>query len=290
MLGKSKKGLNIAKDSWNVLKQDRELLIFPVLSFISCLAIIATIIAPAFFVSEYREWALTFIDDEMATTATSQSVEIGVLFLIYFVEYFVVVFFNSALVGCAMIRFGGGDPTISDGLKISFKRLPQIVAWALFAASIGTLLSVIESRSKSIGRWVVKFLGLAWAIGTYFVVPVIAVEGTGPITAVKRSLKLLSKTWGQGLVGNVAISILSGLVTIVVFALFFLGFFVASYFKSTPIAVANSICVLLFLIVVSIATSALKQIFLAGLYLYATENKVAPGFEEQVFIDAFKKK
>ena len=39
----------------------------------------------------------------------------GFLFAFYFCNYFVIVFFNAALVSCALIRFNGGEPTGRGG-------------------------------------------------------------------------------------------------------------------------------------------------------------------------------
>src|SRR5256886_13051588 len=41
------------------------------------------------------------------------------LAIVYYVTFFVSIYFNSAVMGAAMIRLNGGDPPISDGLKIA---------------------------------------------------------------------------------------------------------------------------------------------------------------------------
>jgi hypothetical protein len=89
------------------------------------------------------------------------------------------------------MRFRGEAPTVKAGFRIAIGRLPQILAWSLFAAAVGTLLSAIEQRLGWVGKFVIRFIGLAWAVATYFVVPVLAVEGTEPIEAIRRSVGLL---------------------------------------------------------------------------------------------------
>src|SRR5262249_51954169 len=125
-----------------------------------------------------------------------------VLFAYYFVNYFVVIFCNSALISCAIVRFNGGEPTIADGLSASVSRLPQIHAWALVSATVGVLLKAIENANERVGEFVSALLGLAWSVLTFFVVPVLVVEKADPVTAVKRSMSILRKTWGESLVGN----------------------------------------------------------------------------------------
>src|SRR5262249_42533910 len=117
-------------------------------------------------------------------------------------NYFVIVFFNSALVACAIIRFKGGDPTVSDGLRAAGNRFPQILAWALASATVGVILRAIESRSEKVAQFAAALVGAAWSIATFFVVPVLVVERVGPVDAVKRSLSVLTRTWGEALTAN----------------------------------------------------------------------------------------
>src|SRR5262249_35476691 len=117
-----------------------------------------------------------------------------ILFAFYAVNYFVIVFFNSALVACAIIRFKGGEPTVSDGLRAASNRLPQILAWALVSATVGIVLRTLESRSEKLGQIAAALVGAAWSIATYFVVPVLVVERVGPVEAVQRSFAVLRKT------------------------------------------------------------------------------------------------
>jgi hypothetical protein len=162
------------------------------------------------------------------------------------------------------------------------------LAWALFAAVVGTLLSAIEQKLGWIGKIVIRFIGLAWAVATYFVVPVLAEEGVGPITAVQRSVGLLKKTWGEALVGNITIQLGSfGLLFLM--TLFLLGgIFLAVYLESLLVAIITGAIFVVILLIFAIVTSALKQVFLAGLYQYAKSGRVPDGFSEQMMQSALK--
>jgi hypothetical protein len=74
-----------------------------------------------------------------------------VLFAFYFINYFVIIFFNTAIVACATIRMRGGNPTVGDGLQASGARLFEIAGWALVSASVGLVLRMIEERSAQRG-------------------------------------------------------------------------------------------------------------------------------------------
>ena len=109
-MGKFSNSLNLVKASWSVLRTYKELIIFPIASAIAA-ALVALLFAVPLWVSGYFER----LDDGGA----SQIVGFAVLFLFYLVLYTVVNYCNAALVGAALIRLRGGDPTASDGFRIA---------------------------------------------------------------------------------------------------------------------------------------------------------------------------
>src|SRR6185436_11979315 len=156
--GKFRNGLALATQSWRVLMLDKELLVFPLLSGIACFLLLASFAGVAFLVG------VKVRDPEHIDI-----VHWAVLFVYYFINYFIIVFFNTALVACAMIRFGGGNPTARERIKL-------IAAWALLAATVGVILRMIEERVGFLGKIVIAILGAVWTIATFFVVPVLVVE------------------------------------------------------------------------------------------------------------------
>jgi hypothetical protein len=170
-------GWQLAQQSWRVLTLDKELLLFPLISGIACMFVMASFALPL--------WASGYVDvvtdgDESGISQANQIIGYVVLFAYYFVNYFVIIFFNSALISCAIIRFKGGNPSLRDGFSAASSRLPQIVGWALVAATVGLILKIIESRSEKVGAIVASLLGMAWSAVSYFVVPVIVVERGRP--------------------------------------------------------------------------------------------------------------
>jgi hypothetical protein len=274
-------GWNLAKQSLQVLRLDKELLVFPLVSSITCLFVMATFAVPMFLTGAFE------IPDE--GLSATQKVWFGVLgFLYYFVSYFVVIFFNSALVGCAIIRLKGGDPVVKDGIGAATARLPQIAGWALVAATVGFILKVIESRSQKFGAIVSGLLGMAWSITTFFVIPVVVVEKTGPIDAIKRSVSIMKKTWGESLAANFGI----GMIT-------FLACLLGILPIAGGVALLGSSAVLggvliglgvLWILIVSLISSALGSIVVAALYVYAAEDKMPAHFDEGLIRTAFSKR
>jgi len=259
----------LAKQSWRVLMLDKELLVFPLLSGVACLLVLASFVAGVFATGNFQD------------QKTQSDAVLWVLgFAYYFVNYFVIVYFNSALVACAMIRFQGGDPTVADGMRAATARLPQILAWVLLAATVGIVLRAIQERFELIGRIVIGLIGAAWTIATYFIVPVLVVEKLGPFDALKRSVTLMRQTWGESLVSHVgigAVTTLIGFLGVLLIGSVSVALAVAA--SSFGVFIAGVVVIVAFLVLVALISSALSTIVLSALYLYAAEKKVPQAFE-----------
>ena len=273
-------GWELAKQSVRVLKLDKELLLFPVLSGIACTIVLASFAIPIILTGGLEA-------AESNPQATSQNpLAYVVLFAFYFVNYFVIIFFNSALVGCAIIRLKGGDPTVSDGFSAAMARLPQIAAWAAVAATVGLILKAIESRSERVGQIVAGLLGMAWSITTFFVVPVIVIEKTGPIDAIKRSASIMKQAWGESLAAKFGIGVITFLLCLVGFVPIAIGFGLVSN-GMTVLGIVAIVVGILWVLAVSLISSALTSIILAALYIYAAEGKVPNEFDASLMKTAF---
>ena len=275
-------GWELAKQSWRVLMLDKELLVFPLLSGICCLLVLGSFAVPLWN-SDY----VAVLQEERQ--APDDAIAYVLLFAFYFANYFVIVFFNSALVACAIIRFNDGNPAVGDGLRAASSRLPQILAWALVSATVGVILRVIESKSEKVGQFVAGLMGMAWGIGTFFVVPVLVVEKLGPVEAFQRSLAILRKTWGEALGANFGIGFISFLATLVAAIPLIAGVFgiMAGNVALAVLGIGTGVVLVL---VVSLVTSALNAIVLSALYLYASEKRTPAHFDDRLLEDAFTRK
>ncbi len=259
---------------------------FPIISGVACFIVTASFAAPIFF-SGMLENVVN--QEGEGAAAPANLLFYALMFLFYFTTYFIIIFFNSALVACAIIRLKGGDPVLRDGIGAAMARLPQIVAWALVSASVGLILKIVESRSERVGRILSSLLGMAWSVTTFFVIPVLVVEKAGPIDAIKRSVAIMRKTWGESLSANFGIG-----------AITFLGMLVGMIPIAVGVALLSAQMVVLGIILivaggvvvlsVSLISSAMGSIMLAALYIYAEEGTVAGGFDENLIQAAFAPK
>ncbi len=279
-------GWQLVGQSFRVLREEPRLIVFPLLSSIACLLVLGAFAIPLWGTPQ----AQAILQERHVPNDPLSYV---VLFLFYFANYFVIVFFNSGLLGCAIMRFRGGRPTIGDGFRVAILRAPQIAAWALVSATVGLVLRIIESRSEKVGQLVAGLMGMAWSIVTYLVVPVLVVEKAGPIEAVKRSMALLKKTWGEALSAEIG----AGLIFFVIFLVAFLplavfvGLGIFAFGAGQAIlgglALAGAVIVL---ILISLVSSTLSTILLAAIYLYAAEGTVPGVFDAELLEGAFQAK
>jgi hypothetical protein len=268
----------LTKASWAVLQADRELLVFPLLSFLALVVVLLTFIVPAWFVFGFTDPRTG--DYNIATIAFG--------FVFYVVAYSVMFFFNTALVGAAMIRLGGGDPTVADGFRVARSKLPAIIGYAIIAATVGMILRFISERAGFIGQIIIGFLGFGWSLLTFLVVPVLAAEDIGPIDAVRRSGALVRKTWGEQLIGGGGIGLVFGFIALGVITL---GVFVTMALStvSVALAVVGIVVVVLAVGAISLVGAALGGIYTASLYRYATTGE--PGaFDADAMTAAFNQK
>lgn len=278
MAGRFSNSWSLVKASAQVLKLDKELLVFPLLSGVASILVVASFAAP-FVVT--GGWGF-FSDGQHAYAGYVLA------FLFYLVQYTVIFFFNSALVGAALIRMEGGDPTVSDGLSIAMSRLGTILGYAAIAATVGMILRAISERSGLIGRLVVGLVGMAWTLATYLSVPVLVSQDVGPIDAVKESAALFKRTWGEQVVGNFGIGaavMLMGLSwTAVSAGLIWFGASVlpAALIPAIAIAVLGYVFLWLF-------SAALQGVYTAALYRYATHGEVG-FFDQGIMGGAFRPK
>jgi len=278
-MGKISNTWSLMGASWEVLKKDREILVFPLLSGICCLIVLASFAIPLFASGNWRP------PDEEATSS-EQVLYYATLFLFYFLNYLVMVFFNAAIVACAKIRLEGGDPTVSDGLRAAIDRLPLIAGWALVAATAGLLLRIIEDRVEKVGQFIAGLLGIAWTVASFMVIPILVIEKKTPIAALKESTALLKKTWGEQLISNVSFGLIFFLLAIPAFFLAMIGFFSGS---GLMMIVGVGLAVIYF-IGLALVQSALQAIFQSALYLYARHGQAPAGFQPELLRNAMTRR
>lgn len=259
-------GWTIATNSFKVLKENRQLVIFPILSGVSLVVILAS-----FFVAflAFSGW------DPAQLSSPGKIMSYAILFFFYIVNYFVIIFFNMALVHCTSLYFKGEEVTVQKGIEFSKSRIGSIIGWAIFAGIAGGILKIIQENVGTLGKIITGIIGVVWSIATFFVVPVIAYENLGPIAAFKRSALLMKEKWGESIGAGFSFGLIQ-LGAIAVIAL--VGFAVAAINIIAGIMIA-----VLLLLLMGVIMSTVKTIFISAIYHNITGDPVE--LYNQQFID-----
>jgi hypothetical protein len=291
-MGRFERSWQLAKESAKVLMADKELIFFPILS--ACISFVAVIIlssilaAVGLFVPGAAD-ALSQANSDGGNSGTV--VGIIILFIFYLVTSFIVTYFTSGLVGAAIIRLRGGDPTFGDGIRIANQHVGAIFTFALMAATVGVISSLIRGnqRNRSVLRDVAASLTtMAWNIASFLAIPIIVSRPVSAFEAVKQSTLMLRKTWGEQIIGSAGI----GVVFIIPFIVLVIGgiFGIVALLNAGQGTAALVLFVLIIILIalLAIVQTALSGIYKAAIYLYAAEDVETPAFDPALVRTAFQ--
>ncbi|RLT39111.1 MAG: hypothetical protein DWI58_13785 [Chloroflexi bacterium] len=272
----------LMKTSWRVLMQDRELMLFPVLSGIVVLAVAGSFAALGFSLGTFDRVAAS--TNEASTAATTNGVDIVLFVALSFAITAVAVFFNAALISAALERLNGGDPTVRSGLNAAVRSLPGILGWAAISATVGLLLQLARSQAREgamaiVTRIAIAIVGGIWAYMTFFVVPIMVAEHLGPIAAIKRSKALFGQTWGNQAVAGFG------------FGLIYLGAILVTALVAVPLFMVYPLLGMIVGAAVFSVTfgtiAAMEGVFKAALYGFAA-GKPSDAFDNATLRSAYR--
>jgi hypothetical protein len=249
----------LAKISWSVLRSEKSLAWFPVLSAIAGLIVVGAVAGL------------------VAATGTSNGSlqAIGYVFVAvgYIALAFVTTYFLGALVHGANEALNGNRPEFGECFAAANERLHRILPWAVVQASVSIVIQALENQ-RLIGQIVASLIGGAWAVLTFLTVPIIMLEDLGPINALKRSATLLKQTWGENLSAQLGFGLFGFVAAIPALIVIAAG---AATSSSAAVVLTVAIGVA-WLVVVSVVISALSGIFRMALYRFAVDGTTPPAF------------
>ena len=266
-MGRWARSKDLARASWALLRHDKELMVLPLISGIASLAIAASFLFPIFLTSETT-------DEAGQATFSMTPVGYVLLFLMYVVLAYVAIFFKAALLCGADERMRGGNPTLGSALAGAGRRAGAILPWAIVSATVSVILRSLEERAGLLGRIAIGLVGMAWAAVTFLVLPILVFEGLGVGQAIKRSTQMLKQTWGENLIVNIGIGLVTFLLLLPAFVLVAAG---AATGTALGLGVTVAIAVV-WMVAVSCWSSAMTGVFQLALYRYATQAALPPQF------------
>ena len=269
-----KRGWGLTKKSWGLLNEHRELIRFPLYGAVATTLLAIVFLGPGLYLLD---------KDSLGGAIPLLVIGVYVLSVVGF-------YFSVGLAAAAdMIFRGQSGVTVADGLAVSRANFSQICGWAAISTAISVLMGVLENQGGIGGQIAARLVGMAWSLVTFLAVPVIAIEGTGPIETLKRSAAMFRQRWGQQITGNIAIGgaiFLLGVLPAVLLIVAGVALWSSASFLGAVLVVIGA---LVFAIAMLISR-ALSGIFGVALYRYALDGEVVGGFSRDDLESAVRSK
>jgi MFS family permease len=266
--GRFRRGWELTKRSWALLRGHRELMRFPILGMLATLVPVALLALPGLYLIDTEDYAPG----------------IALLAVGLYLAALASIFFAVALAAATDALFRGEANPTAGGYATARARFGAVAGWAFVSALLGTILAVIESQ-RGLAQIVGQLIGAAWGLITFLAVPVIAIEGTGPIETIKRSAHLFRERWAGQITGNVAIGGIIGLLAILPSILVIaLGVYLWLDDPNGTDVAAGGVLVAIgtvVLIVAVLVQRALRGVFGVALYRYAADGRATGGFSSE---------
>lgn len=280
------RSFRLAKLCLRVLGTDKELVLFPVFSSIGVVVVLLTFLGT---------WLGVGVLDRLDGGGLGMG-DLILALVFYILAYFVIIFFNCALVYAAHERLSGGDPNIRSGLRGAWYRVITIFMWAVIAGTVGLILRILAGQAAErggilgiVGQIFIALLGAAWTFLTYFVVPLIVIERRPLGGSFKESLSLVQRTWGEQIAGNFGLGIAALLSYLVAAGVIVLLFMALSPLGGVGVAVAVLVGVVL-VVGIALLFATMDGIYKAALYSFAATGEVPSLFPDDTIRHAFRPK
>jgi hypothetical protein len=297
MLNKLTRSWSLFTTSLQIIRQNRKLLLFPLVVSACSLVMLLFFVAPALLypsghsLAEFAHWQAVGnrigLNFEGSRSQLHPNLLVyGYSAVIYLVSMFTATFFNVAFYNEILKALAGEPVSIRAGLRFASSRLPSIFAWSLFAGLVGLIIKVLEERFGWVGRWVMRFIGMIWSVASVFAIPVIIREGgTNPVVLLRNSAMTLRKTWGESLIGYAGIALGSWLM-VAASVLWLGGALAVTFLSNSPVPIILAGVVWLgAMLLLSYFASAAGHVYRCALYVYASEG-VVPAPYSAAMMDA----
>lgn len=268
MFRKMREGWELTKKSWSVVREHPKLLRLTITGGLMALLVALVVGGPGVWLSA----------SDIDSTRVVGWVLLG---LATYLASFFVIYFNVALAAAADEALAGREPDLRSAKARARQQLPAIAGWAFVSVVVSLLISAVRNRGGNAGSILGAVGAAAWGFVTFFVVPVLALEGIGPIAAMKRSANLVRQKWGQQVTGNVAIGGIATVVSIVG------ALAVAGGIVLLVSGVATNVVIGVVLVVVgglvtitgAVVTGAMRGVFGVALYHFSVDDEARGPFD-----------
>jgi hypothetical protein len=262
--GPNPKGGTLVKTAWSALRSDKELLGLPIVGGLASMVALL----PALVIFLVMNGGS---DNGNDPTALLVVVAVVSAFLVAVVS----TFFAVALAAGAHERMNGGNPTLQSAMGTAWKHKKGVIGWALLSTTVGLIMQALKDNVKGAGPIMAAIGNFAWAVASFFAIPIIAANNVGPIEALKLSTSTMKQRWSSaarvqlrlGLYGlGLALGVVVGVVLVAMLAK-----------VSTVLAVLVGVLIAIALLLAMLVLNAITSYARVALYRYAA-GMPTPGF------------
>lgn len=233
--------------SFGVLRNNRRLLVFPLLGGAALALISGGVAVPTFL----RDWA-------EPSPSTFDVIFLGVGYLLLGFAFTLC----SAAMICAVDDVLRGEPArIGVNYRRALRHWRRLLAWSLLNTTVLLLIRQLE-RIPIVGWIMDELFSTGWAVATYLALPAMMIDGLGVAEGTRRSARMLRETFSRQVYGSLWIALPMVLSVVIGFVAFMLG--VES--NSVGPAIAGGLVAALLLMCAVLVGATVSVIFRTVLY------------------------
>ena len=276
--GRISRGWKITKLGVAVVRADPELMVYTFLSALFSLIAIGAAISGSVGLD------VIFSDPECVGEDCGSELAVGhmaIWFVFYMIVSVITVFWNAAIIASAYERLSSGtNPSFSYGIGQAMRCLPQILVWGVIAGTVGLFIKILEGLARDgdaplalrfVAGFASFFIGIAWWIATFFVIPMIVLEKAGVLDSMGKSTELFERTWGEDVTSHVSTGVLMTLCILLLFCI------------SVPLMMLGDLGVILGIVILAVGIlfavlffSTVEAVNRASLFYYAKTGQMPP--------------
>ncbi len=268
-MGRIKKGWQLTKKAWGVVRENPGLVKLPILGGVFALLAALLLMAPGAILIQASE------NNNAAYVGGGLLIVVG-----GYLASFAVIYYNVALAAAADLAFRGQPADTKAGIAVARQRRSVIAQWAAVALIVSMIFNLIRDRGGIAGQIAAGLGAAIWALITFLIAPVLAFEGLGPVAAIKRSSSMFRQKWGQQITGNIAIGAVTGIAMLVAIAVGAAGGYILLTGNAAAAIAGGGLLLLgiVGLVVAGVVSGAVRGVFGVALYRYIVEGEAVGPF------------
>src|SRR5215216_2394158 len=154
MFNRMRRGWELTKKSWGVIRSHPKLTKLPLTGGALALVAVLVFCGPGAL--------LLLLDDTAATVAAVVLIAIGA-----YLASFAVVYFNVALAAAADQALHGREPDLDAAHAVARSRIGIIAKWALVSAAVSAFFSLLRDKGGVVGDIGATVGGAVWSLVTF---------------------------------------------------------------------------------------------------------------------------